>query len=281
MRQGDPWSPWLFNAVVNKATAPTIEAATDSDLPAVMAFADDLVLLARTPLMLEKRVHDVATALEDSGLSIHPSKSQTSIAKVDGKRKIRYTDSHTKILVKGQPLPNLGASGTIKYLGVEFSASGIKEDSGLKIESQLTELKKAPLKPHQRMAILRSHVLPGAQHSLVLGDIRRATLRRLDQIIRSAVRGFLHLPKVTPSAFIHAHPTDGGLGIAELRYLIPLRRTQRLEALMNSEYKSIQEMSKGEAFGLMMKRTRPGGRPSPRLKYPHQERAPKTTPRES
>ena len=257
VRQGDPWSPWLFNAVVDEATSPTIEAAAESDVPPVMAFAGDLVILARTPLMLEKRVNDVTTALEASGLSIHPAKCQTSIVKVDGKRKIRYADTHTRIIVRGQPLPNLGAEGTIKYLGIQFSASGIKRDTGLKIENQLTELRKAPLKPHQRMAILRDHVLPGAQHTLVLGDMRRATLRRLDQVIRSAVRGYLHLPKDTPSAFIHAHPTDGGLGIAELRYLVPLRRTKRLEALRESEYQPIRDLTRGEAFGLITKRSRP------------------------
>ena len=257
VRQGDPWSPWLFNAVIDEATTPTIEAAVDSDVPPVMAFADDLVVLARTPLMLESRLNDVATDLEASGLNIHPAKCQTSIVKIDGKRKIRYTDAHTRILVKGQPLPNLGAEGTIKYLGIEFSANGIKRNTGVKIERHLAELKKAPLKPHQRMSILRDHVVPGAQHTLVLGDMRRATLRRLDQTVLSAIRGFLHLPKDTPSAFIHAHPTDGGLGIPELRHLIPLRRTERLEALRKSEYQPIRDLTKGEAFELMMKRTRP------------------------
>ena len=175
-------------------------------------------------------------------------------------------------MVRGQPLPNLGTEGTIKYLGIQFSASGIKRDSGVKIEAQHSELKKAPLKPHQRMSILREHILPGAQHTLVLGDIRRATLRRLDQVVRAAVRGYLHLPKDAPSAFIHAHPTDGGLGIPELRFTIPLRRTQRLEALKASEYRPIREITKGEAYELMAKRSRPAyssGRSSPGHKRPH------------
>lgn len=257
VRQGDPWSPWLFNAVVDEVTAPIIQAGAVSDVPPVMAFADDLVVLARNPLMLENRIEAITTALEHAGLSIHPAKCQTSIVKVDGKRKIRYVDTHTRIMVKGQPLPNLGNEGSVKYLGIEFSARGIKRDTGVKIEDQLAELKKAPLKPHQRMTILRDHILPGAQHTLVLGDMRRATLRRLDQVIRAAVRGFLHLPKDTPSAFIHAHPADGGLGIPELRYLVPLRKTQRLEALTTSRYQPLKDITRGEAFRMMVERSRP------------------------
>ena len=103
--------------------------------------------------------------------------------------------------------------------------------AGIRVEEQLDELKKAPLKPHHRMTLLREHVLMGAQHALVLGSIRRATLRRMDQVVRAAVRRFLHLPKDAPSAFIHAHPTDGGLGVPELRYQVPMARAKRLEAL--------------------------------------------------
>ena len=87
VRQGEPLSPWLFNAVIDAATSLTIEAAALADLPPVMAFADDLVIMARTPMMLQKRIEEVTDALGKSGLTINPAKCWMSIAKVDGKHK--------------------------------------------------------------------------------------------------------------------------------------------------------------------------------------------------
>ena len=160
-------------------------------------------------------------------------------------------------MVRGEPLPNLGSDGAIKYLGVSYSARGVVKDAGIKITQQLKELRQAPLKPHQRLTMLREHVIPGAMHALVLGDVRKATLRRTDQTIRAAVREFLHLPKDTPSAYLHAHPTDGGLGIPELGAIVPLQRLQRLEKLEGSEYPPVQRLVSSEVFRKMKERCRP------------------------
>ena len=101
------------------------------------------------------------------------------------------------ITISGEKLPNLGVLGETKYLGLKFTAAGIVPDS-LKIVEQITELTKAPLKPAQRMHILRTNVLPGALHLLALGVHRRGTLRRVDQQVRAAVRAWLYLPKDIP-----------------------------------------------------------------------------------
>ena len=115
VRQGDPLSPWLLNAVIDEAISQTIGTAEAIDLPPVMAFADDLVILARTLMMLEHRISEITTAMASSGLQIHPDKCWTTIAKVDGKQKIRYLDTQVQVIVHGTPLPNLGQEGAVRY----------------------------------------------------------------------------------------------------------------------------------------------------------------------
>ena len=70
--QGDPLSPHLFNAVVDEAVY-ALGVAPD-DKPVVMAFADDLVVLARTSAMLQHRLQKLTHALSQCGLSISPTK---------------------------------------------------------------------------------------------------------------------------------------------------------------------------------------------------------------
>ena len=258
VRQGDPWSPWLFNAVIDEAITPSIdEASPDDDIPPVLAFADDLVVLARTPQMLQHRITTITDHLAAAGLGVNAAKCCTSITRVDGRNKRRYADTNTIMSVNHEPLPNIGPTGETKYLGLKFTASGLVTDAGHKISEHLDQLKHAPLKPHQRMALLRTNVIPGALHALVLGVHRRASLRRWDQNIRAAVRAWLHLPKDTPSAFIHAHPTDGGLGVPELAVTVPLLRTDRLERLKASTLEPIRALTTRAAFRDLTNKARP------------------------
>ena len=62
-----------------------------------------------------------------------------------------------------------------------------------------------------------------------------------------------------PSAYIHVHPTDWGLGVQELILTSPVVRTRRLERLENSAYPII-EATKGPAFREAMRKSRPVSR---------------------
>lgn len=101
-----------------------------------------------------------------------------------------------------------------------------------KLETQLTRLSKAPLKPQQRMYFLRAHVIPGMYHRLVLDKITSGLLRHIDITIRKAILKWLHLPKDTTNSYIHSDNKDGGLGIPSLKFQIPILRKTRLENLI-------------------------------------------------
>ena len=70
-------------------------------------------------------------------------------------------------------------------------------------------LKRAPLKPQQRLWILQSKVLRSLFHDLVLSDVSLGYLRLLDVSIRGAVRSLCKLPHDTTKAFFHAKTRDG------------------------------------------------------------------------
>ena len=255
VRQGDPLSPHVFNAVIDEAIA-GVERSGEMASP-VMAFADDLVVLARTPSMLQHRVGAITDELAKAGLEVNADKCRVSITAVDGRNKRRFVDLNTEVRIGGKTLPNIGATSAIKYLGLEFGAVGICPTTGGKLRDHLDQLRKAPLKPQQRLFLLRANSIPGMLHQLVLGRCGRVTLRRLDQQVRRAVRDWLALPKDASDAYIHAAARDGGLGVPELSTTIPLLRTTRLENLRSSPYPPVKEMTERPLFRRLLQKCRP------------------------
>ena len=192
-------------------------------------------------------------------------KCQVLVKKVDGRHKRVYTDASTQVLVNGNALPNIGAVGKVKYLGLQFDHSGIVPATGETVRRQLGELTHAPLKPEQRMYILQTYVIPGALHTLVLGRCRSTELKRLDQSIRKGVRSWLCLPPDAPDAFIHAHVRDGGLGVPETSANIPLLRFDRASRILSSSHEPIRKLAGSPYIRRLLHQSEPVTRDGVRL----------------
>lgn len=135
---------------------------------------------------------------------------------------------------KGNIRP-LGILESQKYLGLLFNWKGkvVPKHTGL-LEGMLKQLREAPLKPFQRLEILRGYLVPKLIHELVLGGAQKHTLRMLDKMIRAAVRGWLRLPKDTPLGFLHAPIVKGGLNIPCLEVSIGLLQRARFGKILAS-----------------------------------------------
>jgi len=148
---------------------------------------------------------------------------------------------HPSILsVKDQAIPSLAAGETYKYLGIRVGTSRQNERRELysacteSIRKWLQNISSAPLKPQQRMKILRTHLLPRLTHSLVLGDPTKTLLVRLDVLVRRAVSRWLHLPHSSPKGLFHACSKSGGLNIPSFLEIHELRK-RRLRQFMRYE----------------------------------------------
>lgn len=123
-------------------------------------------------------------------------------------------------------LKSTKAMGRWRYLGLEFSperAMQIVQD----IEELLTRVSRAPLKPQQRMQIIRTYILSMMYHTLVLGKLTSGHLCERDQLIRKHVRTWLRLPKDVPLPNFYAAVEDGGMGVS-CQSMIPRLTLARL-----------------------------------------------------
>lgn len=125
-----------------------------------VAFADDLILCANTEKGLEGLLLRTQNFMADCGLIMNTSKCLTISLKVQPKQKTCIIADRV-FKLGDQKLPALKRTDSWKYLGIYFSPEGrstVEFSDTLNIK--LARVTKAPLKPQQRLHILRTVLIP-------------------------------------------------------------------------------------------------------------------------
>ena len=188
VRQGDPLSPVLFNAVIDLALRNIdqgIGVSVGQEKLSCLAFADDLVLLASTPKGLQTQFNSIELALGKCGLKLNVEKSATIRLDVHGKRQKWVCNPSAFLRGKGGLVRAMSIKEGYKYLGNSVSAGDTLGSTVRDLQRGVEELTRAPLKPQQRLYILRNNLVPSLYHTAVLGCIHKKSLKFLDQITRA------------------------------------------------------------------------------------------------
>ncbi|KRY09241.1 Retrovirus-related Pol polyprotein from type-1 retrotransposable element, partial [Trichinella patagoniensis] len=109
--------------------------------------------------------------------------------------------------------------GLIKVLGVSITPNGKASFNLDTLEGTLEPwIRKAALKPAQKLAIVRDYLIPALEYKLGVPGVGRRVLEEVDASIRQTVRRFLHLPHTGMNNMFLTMPVkDGGLGLCPLR----------------------------------------------------------------
>lgn len=158
-------------------------------------------------------------------MSINIKKSAGLTIAKDGKRKCMVLVPW-KYKTLNRSISPMGVETVQSYLGLNFTWKGkVAPKHTGKMDKMLREVSEAPLKPYQRLDILKIFLVPKLTHDLVLGNAHRNTMKRMDTLIRASIL----------VAFLHSRVLDGGLGIPCISLTVPLAWRTRFQKLLSSK----------------------------------------------
>lgn len=234
VKQGDPISPILFNIVLDEFvqlsnTGGHGGTINNDSKVATLAFADDLILMEDSPDRMILSLSRAGQFLRSRGMDINPQKcfSATTMRHRGALKPV----NRSTYIVNGQNIPAVTDVNPVKYLGYNVCSQAIVKPNLQHLDAWLKNTIKAPLKPPQKLALIKEQAVPKMMYYLQGPHTTASQLKTADIMIKNAVKSALHLHVHTPDAALYASTKDGGLGMTELLTVIPKITKERIERL--------------------------------------------------
>ncbi|KRY44257.1 Retrovirus-related Pol polyprotein from type-1 retrotransposable element [Trichinella britovi] len=227
VRQGDPISPLLFNSVmdelIERLELSGVGYKINNTEVVTLAFADDVTLVSSSHRGMEKLLSITHDFINERGLKLNIRKCKGIRFVRTPKTKSLVQDTSKAFKVRGTGeessyIPMAGPGEVIKVLGVPIAPNGKPSFDIDTLEGTLERIRKAPLKPAQKLATVRDYLIPSLEYKLGVPGVGRRVLDEVDASIRQTVKRFLHLPHTGMNNMFLTMPIkDGGLGLRSLR----------------------------------------------------------------
>ena len=255
VKQGDCLSPLLFNLMLDELL---------DDLPDhigveiggckinALGFADDIILLASSKAGMRFLIQKTEEFFGLRSMKINAKKCfSLRLVQAVGTKSIT-NDTKTTFSIAGGKVTPCSVGKAFKYLGIQFDPTGKLSLAKSDLDEMLKKLSLAPLKPQQKLVLLKSYVIPRYLHKLVLGRITKGLLTSLDMCVKAKVKEWLRLPADVADGFLYASQKNGGLGIPKLSLQIPILILKRLRKLAKSEDPVLAELCNSDQIAKLL-----------------------------
>lgn len=235
VKQGDPLSPLLFNVILDflleELHATRRGFSVGAQRIPVLAFADDLILLADSELDLQVLLDVLSSFLFKLGMSVNVGKCGAFSVFC---RARTWVSLPVGVSVRGVPLRSFAVDEPFRYLGATFTVhKGLGNDLHYsQVEVVSAKVMGLALKPMQKLDLLYTYVLPAFYHLFIADPPGVHRLRLLDSALRRIVRSFFHLPLCVTDEFFHSMRRDGGLGLPKLEVLVRAANVKAVASLL-------------------------------------------------
>ncbi|CAH2021857.1 unnamed protein product, partial [Acanthoscelides obtectus] len=221
VKQGDPLSPLLWNAVVDPLLTYLDQREGKGIVlggrnVSVLAFADDLILISKSEGDAVEDIELVSEYFSALGMNLSIAKCSAFTVKPLHKT---WAIVDPKLKIKDQEVNYVDPDEAIRYLGVSFTPwkGGISsKDNAKEFVSAAKRAARLSLKPEQKLKLIFEYVYPRYRYGMVQNPPSKTALEDADQQIRNVVRKIFHLPESTTMYLLYTRKKEGGLGVTRM-----------------------------------------------------------------
>ena len=226
VKQGCPLSAILFNLCIEVIIrAIKIKAAPlprnqtlhhYETLLSCLAYADDLVLIARTKEALQSLLDVASLHASVLGLEFRPDKCAT-LAIVQRKGEPTRIDPH-RFTIQQTPVPALAADESYRYLGVPIGLIHNIDDLDSILPQLITDLeaiRSSLLAPWQKLDAIRTFLQPALTYALRTGDPKKKSLDDYQKSLIRVLRDICCLFQRSSQAYFFASKCTGCLALQD------------------------------------------------------------------
>ena len=239
VKQGCPLSPIIFNLAIE----PMIKAALQNDNGfnlgtkkySILAYADDLVLTAKTANDLRQLLEKTTEIANWAGLRFNPKKCATLHVNghVNGKR---HAEMETLFEIQDAIMPKISIKEYYEYLGIPTGYyTGPSPNSVIiQMREQIEAIDASLLAPWQKFDAVNTFVLPCICFHLKNAAVSKKSLKKIDQQLRDVGRRWLNLPPNSAADIFYLPYNQGGLGLVPLQHLDDISQAVHAYRLLHS-----------------------------------------------
>ncbi|KAG6929039.1 hypothetical protein G0U57_006544, partial [Chelydra serpentina] len=218
VKQGCPLSPIVFNLAMEPLLRAISDGADGFDLHGervnVLAYADDLVLIADDPERLQGMLDTIGRAADWTGLRFNAKKCAS--LHVDGNT--RDSVLTTEFLVQGESVVPLAEGQAYQHLGTPtgFRVRQTPEDTIQEILQDAAKIDASLLAPWQKINALTTFLIPRIAFVLRGSAVAKVPLNKADNTIRKLVKSWLSLPQRASNEIIYIAHRHGGANVPRM-----------------------------------------------------------------
>lgn len=256
VKQGCPMSPILFNICIElilrmvKAKAAKLKSGVckyhDATI-SCLAYADDLVIIARSSTALQKLLYEASDGATILGLSFRPDKCASLSLVTDGRRTVR-----TEVIdfyIQGERFPALVNEESYRYLGVPIGlVHNIDDIPNIvpRLIRDLEAVRSSLLAPWQKLDAIRTFIQPCLTYALRAGNPLKKSLHEYRALLLKAVRDICNLPTRASASYIFAGKSAGGLAFQDPTVESDLQAIVQAIRMLSSSDDKVTTIAKAE-----------------------------------
>lgn len=248
VKQGDPLSPLIFNLIlepiIEKVDRMTEGISLGGEKVSILAFADDLLLLAKDRKEATRQSGMIVGFLKELGMHLSIEKSSTVQIVSKGRT---WHQADPKLYIANERVPYTDPEQVVAYLGATIGPwKGLAKVSNEEIIEAVKSVGRMGLKPHQKINMIRTYLLPRFIHKMVASTPSLGSLRQLDQEVKQQVKQILHLHQTTTDGVIYTSKSHGGLGIQRVENIVILAKLRSAIKMARSEDGAVRQTLAGQ-----------------------------------